>query len=227
MTRDDIVSFACNKLGVTDATSTSRCNDFVQRRFQMIYDMESWRDTLKLVTGLSVDTTGVLNLPSNIDRVLGIRSTGDHALDPVDSVFLMKYDPTIFERTGDPLAFEEFSDSSSSFAKKIRVWPIPTSTTALILVGKMSCPTLGASDSPSTFIRNIDNCLVAYSQGDMLQRMRQYGKAQQLYQEAASLLEVMRGVENQQAARQWIIIPDAEAIDSLGPVTGDWFFSKA
>lgn len=230
MTRDSIASFVTNKLGITDSTSVTRCNESIQQRFQMIYDMELWKDTLRLVTGLTVDTTGVFSFPASIDRIISVRSTGDTLMSQADAPFLMQFDPTIFERTGTtPLAFDEFLDTTDSFNKKLRVWPIPnaaSSPVAIILVGKMTCPTLAGSDSPSTYLRSIDNCLIAYVTGDMLDRMRQAGKSQLKFQEAAALVEIMRNLENRQSARQPVILPDIEPIQQMGTFSDNWFMAK-
>jgi hypothetical protein len=229
MTRDEISSFVTNKLGVSDSTSVTRCNDFIQRRFQMIYDADLWKDTPKANIATTVDTTGILAYPAGIDRIIRVRSHGDHALIPVTSDFLIGYDPTIFERTGDPVYYEEYNDSTASYAKKIRVFPIPSSSispVSLLIVGKMTCPTLAGSDSPSTYVRGIDNCLCAYTQGDMLQRLRQYTKANALYQEAGALLQEMRDVENKQAEKQVVITPDVEPYyDPRGYISG--YFAKS
>ena len=56
-------------------------------------------------------------------------------------------------------------------------------------------------------IRDSDNALLAFSEGDMLERSRQYGKAQIKFQEAASQVQIMKDLEKGQRQSISRIIP--------------------
>jgi hypothetical protein len=183
----------------------------------MLWDAELWRDSLALVAS-QVGATGVFTFPDGIERIVAIRSTGNHILDPVDSPYIMQISPGMFEQTGDPLGFEEYTDKTDG-KRKARVFPTPTSATALLIVGKRTLVPLNGSDTP--VLRGIDNALIAFVQSDMLEKQRQYGKAQAKVQEGAAMLDQMRKLENEQSARQSRVVPftepDANEYDS------DWF----
>src|ERR1041384_2940823 len=104
----------------------------------MIQDSFPWRDTEMTATAslASVNTT---TLPANMERVTSIRANGDTFLDPINANLLLQTDPTIFESTGLPKVYEEYTDSSTN-AKKIRVYPTPNTTVALFIVGKRALP---------------------------------------------------------------------------------------
>src|SRR5437879_4782053 len=106
MTLNQYVNLVTAKVHQTDSNSVARCTEFIQARHQMIYDYANWKDALDLLSGLNADTTGVMTYPANIDRILAIRAGGDHLILPSDSAVAMSVDPTVFERTGVPLAWE-------------------------------------------------------------------------------------------------------------------------
>ena len=64
---------------------------------------------------------------------------------------------------------------------------------------------MGDSDSPQ--ILGADNALLAYSEGDMLERSMQYQKAQAKYTEAAGLKQICNDLDNVQPAKINRIIP--------------------
>lgn len=57
-------------------------------------------------------------------------------------------------------------------------------------------------------VQNMDNCLMAFAQADMLQHARQYGKAQLIQQEALVLLQQLVGLETVQQARRARLVPE-------------------
>jgi hypothetical protein len=92
--------------------------------------------------------------------------------------------------------------------QRIRVFPRPpTSGTQYFeaLVKRAIIPL--EDDNDEATLEGIDNCLMAFAQADMLQRSRQYGKAQLVTQEAAALFEQFKRVEIFQQAHQQRVIP--------------------
>ena len=196
MDLDGFTTHICSKIGETDSTSRSLCAGYVQRRYQMLYDRYPWRDSLTTVAAASVASQTSVDLPAGIDRVVSIRYGGDHFLDPIDDNFLVQADPTIFERIGIPLYYREYTDSADN-SKKIQLYPTPSTDGALLIVGKRTAPPLViGTDVP--ILRNIDNCLLAYAHYDMLHRMRQYGKAQVILDEATKLYAEAEALEKAQ-----------------------------
>lgn len=222
MTLAECATFVCNKVGQADTTSVALCKSFAKARDRMIFDAQLWNDSVALVTGLSADTTGVIGYPNGIDRVISIRAAGRDMLFPTDASYLMQVDPQMFERTGTPIAFEDFTDTDNGDARKLRLFPIPNSTTTILLRGKRSYRVL-ADDSSVPMIRGTDNAWVSYVQGDMYQRQRQMGKAQACFQEAGAHLDLLRRIETEQAGSFKRVVPWTED-GSFDSADCDWLF---
>lgn len=91
--------------------------------------------------------------------------------------------------------------------QRVRIFPIPTAPTTLNVLGKKPfIPLTFPTEVPA--IRNLDNCLIAFAMGDMLERARQFGKAQAQYQEAAALLSELAKIETIQAANNTQFVPE-------------------
>jgi hypothetical protein len=146
-------------------------------------------------------------------------------LDPVDGTFLIESEPTIFEDRGLVKYYEERGDATD---RKIRLYPIPTWGVTLTFLGKMVCPGLQA-DTDVSLIRNIDTVLMAYAYFDMLQRQRQYGKADIKRKEAQELEQNAWNLEQQQAnqprrTKATTVAGNslAEMTDAVCQICGQW-----
>ncbi len=205
MTLADYSTYICSRLNQSDAITVGLCKQFVQRRYQMIWDARNWRDALKNVAASLTDTVnGLLAFPAGIDRIVAIRGNGNHILVPIDSPQAMQLSPTVFEQMDDPMAYEEFTDDSK--ARMIRFLPIPKITTPLLIVGKRLLVNL-ENDTDVPLLRGIDNAIISFATADMLERQRQYGKAQAKVQEASAMLQEMIDVETKQSGNMPRVIP--------------------
>ncbi len=98
--------------------------------------------------------------------------------------------------------------------QRVRLYPKPgagaaaVSYTALV---KRKCLELD-SDNAVPQLAGIENCLMAFAQADMLQRARQYGKAQLPAAEAVALLEQFKRVEVAQQADRMRITPQVTEV---------------
>jgi hypothetical protein len=187
-------SIICKKVGTTDSDSQTTCKAFIQNRYQWVYYRFDWRDGRRRDTIASVAGTDSVALPSGVDRVLSIRY-GDHFLDPVDDTYFVETDPNIFERTGIPQYYQEYTEDDAT--KRIRLYPIPAVIGSMLVIGKKALPPL-VVDSDTPIIRGIDQVLLAYGESDMLEYHRQYGKAQQKFAEAEKLFTDAVALEQQQ-----------------------------
>lgn len=117
------------------------------------------------------------------------------------------------------------TDTASPSYQRVRIFQIPSAALTLNVLGKMPVSPL-TYDQEVPQIRNIDNCLIAFVCGDLLQRARQYGKAQVMYQEGAALLKELANLETVQAANHTQFIPDNGMGDAyFGPgQSGYWGF---
>lgn len=94
--------------------------------------------------------------------------------------------------------------------QRIRVYPKPgngaTAIACRALVKRRVISLNDDYDVPQ--LAGIENCLMALAQGDMLQRARQYGKAQVVQQEALALMEQFKRLEVVQQANRMQIVPE-------------------
>lgn len=90
---------------------------------------------------------------------------------------------------------------------RIRLHEQPTDMTKTILaMGKRKIRQL-TDDRDTPMIRSIDNALIAFATADMLERERQYSKAQLKIQEASGIMESLRGLHTYQTGNITQIIP--------------------
>jgi hypothetical protein len=190
MTFDDLRAQVCSKVGQIDSTSLSLCGDYLNSRYQMIYDSENWQDTLDFATAPTVIGESVIAIPDALERVVSVRY-GQTWLEEVDIPFLLELGVDLTQ-TGTPKYYTEYGGGHS-----IKLFPVPDAAITVTFFGKKTFARLSLGDSP--IIRNIDNCLLAFTQGDMLQRARQYAKAKECVEEAGALLEQLRKLEKAQS----------------------------
>ena len=222
MTLADYATEICMEVNQHDADSIAAAKVFVNRRYRMIWNSHAWRDALGLVA-VTADNTGLMPLPPAIERPISIRASGDHELVPTDSAYVMQIEPAAFEEIGTPLAFEEFTDTTNNNARMIRFFPVPSQNTAMLVFGKRALVPLVA-DTDAPVLRNIENVIIAYVHVDMLNRQRQYAKAQLILQEASAMLDAMRRLETEQSATVQRIVPEQIEPDWHG--YDDWTWLK-
>lgn len=90
--------------------------------------------------------------------------------------------------------------------ERIKVMNPPTSTATFLVLGKRRIVPL-LDDNSQAALRNCDNVLIAMAHGDMLERQRQYQKAQAKFSEAKEQLGILLDIERNQAASNIRIIP--------------------
>lgn len=94
--------------------------------------------------------------------------------------------------------------------QRVRVYPKPGNgaerRSMRALVKRKALPISSNNDTPT--LTGIENCLMAFAQSDMLQRARQYGKAQIVQQEALALFDQFKRLEVVQQANRMQITPE-------------------
>ncbi len=201
MTLDEYTSFICTKIGQSDDLSCQACDGFVRARYRMIWDSLLWRDT-RCVASVTA-TAATVALPATIERVVSIRA-GNAFLEPADDATFLAGCPA-----GVPRRYEEFADVDDPTAlRKLRLSPAPTPLlpATLLIAGKRPFPGLAGGGS-SPLLRNVDNALLTFATGDMLERQRQYGKAQAKFTEAAAHLAALVALETRQGGQIVQLIP--------------------
>ena len=100
------------------------------------------------------------------------------------------------------------TDTAAPLRQRIRLLETPEDATTVRVLGKRKCPAFtGDNDQPP--VRGMENLLIAMAQGDMLERERQYGKANLKFQEGVALLNQFKAEETIQQAHNQRIIPDS------------------
>jgi hypothetical protein len=215
MNLENMASFICNKVGRPDAASVSSCKGFLARRYELIWDSQLWKDSLNTVTIPVAAGTQDITLGATIDRVVAVRWE-TNALSPVQHEAVYYIDPTLFDKSGTPASFV-IMPASTSLGSVIRLVQKPAKDGTITVLGKRKVTAIASSGSTvqrtltepsdSPFLRGIDHSLLAFAEGDMLTRERQYGKAQLVYGEASSTLRVAYNLEMGQQASEVTVSP--------------------
>lgn len=231
MTLSELASFITTKVLSTDADSVAVCKEFLNRRYQMIWDAAPWTETLGVVEKAVAqgDTEVVLDSAPSItffhsgsvpttylDFPIAMRFTVDTEDDGTEMIGydwqrFFQIDPNawndIDHRQSRPTNFINLPRNGTGKAR-IKPVPVPSAAGTVYVLGKLKWVALGDTDSPC--LRGIDNALLAYGEADMLERARQYGKAQSKFAEAAAQVAIMKDIEKGQQQSISVITPMEE-----------------
>jgi len=228
MTLTELANFVTTKLSDTDDDSVAVCKDFINRRYQMIWDTGLWTESMGVATQsvaagdteITVSATPSITFyqsssaPSTkIDFPVALKFTQsgkDDGLNMLNDSWMtfFQIDPNAWEdvasRRANPTNFINLPKDSSGNCR-LKPVPVPKSAGNVFVLGKLNWVALTDTDTPA--LNGIDNALLAFSEGDMLERSRQYGKAQIKFQEAASQVQIMKDLEKGQRQSISRIIP--------------------
>ena len=229
MTLSEIASFVCTKMMDTEAPSVAVCKDFIKRRYQMIWDSGVWTESLGTVSQAVTANTAEVTLSSNptvfyyptsattvgtkMDFIVAAKfvKTGEEdGQETVNSDWatFFQIDPGIFENVSNRRNFPaNYANLPRDASGNCRIRLIPATSTdgTLFALGKLKLQNLTDNDTP--VIRGIDNALLAFAEGDMYERSRQFQKAQVKFTEAAAQIQIMRDLEKGQQQSVTRIIP--------------------
>lgn len=145
--------------------------------------------------------TGTITLTVNSPSISGVDASGN----PTAITFSLSSGKTIAPGVQQTPKYQ-----------RMRIFSIPSVVTQVFVLGKKPFTPLDfGSEVPA--IKNIDQCLIAFGMARMLERARQFGKAQQKLTEAGALLKQLAILEAVQAANHEQFKPDGGF--------GDAFFS--
>jgi hypothetical protein len=113
----------------------------------------------------------------------------------------------VFESSDVDVISLQAADTAAKLRQRIRLIQIPDASMTLRVLGKRTAPSF-SNDLDVPALSGVENCLLAFAQGDMLQRERHYAKANALYQEAQILLGQLKEQEVVQQAHNMRIIPE-------------------
>lgn len=89
---------------------------------------------------------------------------------------------------------------------RVRLVRTPAAPLEVLALCKRSYPGL-TNDFESPALSNVDNALLAYAMADMLERQRQYAKAQLKLQEAQAQMAILHDLERNQSANESRLVP--------------------
>jgi len=209
MTKTALAQFVADKLQKTDTDSLTLLKTFIDLRYEMIWNAGLWRETLGTTSYSVAAETEDVTLNSTVDFPVAASWDND-GIYPVNYETVFQIEPDEFNQSGTPTSFVVLPKDSSGNAV-IKLVRKPNTAKTLLVLGKLKITALGDTDSPK--INGVDNALLAYVESDMLEHMRQYGKAQVKQGEAAAQMALMRDLEMGQAAKETRVIPK---------VSNDW-----
>ena len=214
-------NFICGKVGQFDPKALALCKGYLNARYHMVWDDYFWRDSQTVVVVPLPAGTISFPYPDILDRVVTIRlvpvqevtngrttAPDDGFLDPIDETFIIEADPYVLDHPGAPRYYTEYISTGNDTegpelplppsGRRIKLFPTTPQDRTLYVFGKKPCPDI-TDDSDVFLLRNCENSIIAYAMGDMLERLRQYGKAKSKFMEAKALLDEAKAVEGQQA----------------------------
>ena len=98
---------------------------------------------------------------------------------------------------------------------RIKLVPTPNANGTLFILGKKQSQMRQFGEEQTIIndtnfeLRGVENALMAYTEGDLLEYSRQYGKAQAKFQEGAAQVSIMKDMERGQQQQISRIIPDS------------------
>ena len=210
MTKSNIANYVGEKVHSTDDDSQAVFKTFVDRRYEMIWNAELWRESLGTMDTTVTSGNSVVSLSSMMDFPVSAY-WDEREITPVDYQRVFQINPALLEESGTPTDFIVLPKvtSASGTKSQIKLLRIPDSAKTLLVLGKLYVTELGDNDSP--MLSGVDNTLVAFVEADALEYLQQYAKAQAKLQEAAAHLQLMRDMEKHQSARVQQLVPDVEA----------------
>ena len=208
MTKTEIAQFVGDKLQKTDGASLTMMKSFVDRRYEMIWGSGLWRESVGTTSYSVTAETSEVTLNSTVDFPLAA-AWDDNEITPVNYETVFSISPEMFDESGTPTNFITLPNDSSGNSR-IRLLRKPDKAKTLLVLGKLKVVALADTDSPK--INGITNALIAYVEADMLEHLRQYGKAQVKVAEAAAQMALMRDLEVSQSAKITKLVPEVASV---------------
>lgn len=206
MTKSEIAIFVGEKVHSTDDDSIAVFKSFVDRRYEMIWNAELWRESLGTYSTTVTSGSDLVELTSDMDFPVSAY-WDEKEITPVDYQRVFQINPALLAESGTPTDFIVVSKSGGK--PRIKLVRVPNETKTLLVLGKLVLTPLGDSDSPK--LSGVDNALVTYVEADALEYLQQYAKAQAKMQEAGAHMQLMRDMEKNQSARVQQLVPDVGA----------------
>jgi len=231
MTLTELADQITTKMSDTDSASVTTCKKFINNRYRMMFEASLWTNSMGVVsTAVAAedviitlsDDPSIFYYPTSsttassapkLDFIVAVRFTETGKADGLECVGgswvqFFQLDPNMWNNTTQRRATpQNFVPLPPDASGNCRIKPVatPKSAGTLYALGKLKFTEMGDSDSP--VINGAENALLAYAEGDMLERAMQYQKGQLKFTEAANLLQICRDLDNVQQDKTSFIIP--------------------
>jgi len=231
MTLTELADQITTKMSDTDSASVATCKKFINNRYRMMYDSALWTNSMGVVSTsvaasdttitLSDDPTifyyptssTVSSTAPKLDFIVAVKFTETGKEDGFEVVGaswmqFFQLDPNVWNNTSQrratPQNFTPLPPDASGYCR-IKPLSTPDKAGTLYALGKLKFVEMGDSDSP--VINGAENALLAYGEGDMLERAMQYQKGQLKFGEASNMLTICRDLDNVQQDKMNSIVP--------------------
>jgi len=223
-----LATFITTKLSSTEAADIAACKDYLNARYRMIYDSFLWTESMGVAesaVAASATSVTISDAPTItffhsavppttfIDFPVAVRFTETGQTDGVelpgfDWMNFFQLDPNAWNtdtsKLTTPRNFINLPKDGSGYPR-IKLLPVPLTAGTLYTLGKLKWVALTDNDSPC--LRGIDNALLCYAEADMLERGRQYAKAQAKFAEGSGHVQTMTNIEKGQQQSMSTIVP--------------------
>jgi hypothetical protein len=222
MTLAEIANFCAETLGMPETQTIAQAKKFAQARWKMIWDFADWKQAHHEVIAPVPAATEEVELPVEVELVKAVRIGGNRELLPSSQITQIGIDPAGFGNSGPTYAFSPVARSDAG-AVRIRLHRPLSEEQELLFLCKRKCAEL-AADTDKPLIPGVDQCLIAFTLGDLYRWQRQHTKAAELYQEAQAHLQQMVRLETIQTAQTVRFVPFTEPGGYSSDV--DWLVGK-
>lgn len=215
MTLLDYATFVARSVGIDDNITRDQAKRFAQLRWKMIWDLRLWSQSLVTHTqAIPADTQEVTLTETTLDRMVNARWGTNQQVEGLAADIAFRVDPGAWTESGTFQGYvERPKDSSGRIV--LRLLRAPTEAKDLLCLCKRKCPEL-LLDTDEPQLNGVDQALLAYTHGDVLRWLRQFSKAQMLFEEGRAHIDQMIQIDEQQAAKSQRLVPDG--FDSPGSV---------
>jgi len=207
MTRLEIATFCAASVGLQDNITRDQAAEFVALRWKMVWDLRMWKQALVTHSQtIAAGTQEATLTDTTLDQIIAARWGDSRQLEGVAPDVAWRTDPGAWSETGALVAYTQRPKDSSGRIV-LRFLRAPDVQQDLLVLAKRKCPEL-TLDTDAPTISGADQCLIAYTTGDLLRWLRQFSKAQLLFEEAKAHLDQMIQIDDHQSAGAQRLTPD-------------------
>jgi hypothetical protein len=207
MTRLEIATFCAASVGLQDNITRDQAAQFLALRWKMVWDLRLWKQAqVTHAQTVAAGTQEATLSDTTLDQIIAARWGDSRQLEGIAPDVAWRTDPAAWSETGTLVAYT-LRPKDAAGRIVMRFLRAPDTEQELLVLAKRRCPEL-ALDTDAPLISGADQCLIAYTTGDLLRWLRQFSKAQTLFEEGKGHLDQMIQIDEQQSAASQRLVPD-------------------